>query len=174
MNLDVLHLKTGLTFYSFYGTISTVRKGVHKVNKQINFDMDGTLADFYGVEGWLSDLIEERTRPYVVAKPLLNFSSLARLLNRLQREGWELQVISWVSKSGSAEYHELIRIAKLNWLARHLPSVKWNAVIITAYGEAKEEHGAGILFDDNEDVREAWGEGAYDVDNILEVLKGLK
>ena len=39
------------------------------MRKQINFDMDGTLVDFYGVEGWLDDLMNRNTRPYREAKP---------------------------------------------------------------------------------------------------------
>jgi hypothetical protein len=31
----------------------------------------------------------------------------------------------------------------------------------------------GILFDDEEKNRLEWGEGAYDVQNIIEVLRGL-
>lgn len=38
----------------------------------IFFDMDGTLADFYGVENWLEYLNAEDTLPYEVAKPLHN------------------------------------------------------------------------------------------------------
>ena len=29
---------------------------------RICFDMDGTIADLYGVEGWLDDLISENVR----------------------------------------------------------------------------------------------------------------
>jgi len=33
--------------------------------------------------------------------------------------------------------------------------------------------GNGILFDDEEKNRKMWGQGAYDVHNILEILKTL-
>ena len=42
------------------------------VEKMICFDMDGTIADLYGVDGWLDDLINKSARPYEVAKPLVN------------------------------------------------------------------------------------------------------
>ena len=41
----------------------------------IYFDMDGTLANFYGVENWLDYLENEDTTPYEIAKPLFNFSA---------------------------------------------------------------------------------------------------
>ena len=139
----------------------------------INFDMDGTFVNLYGVEGWLNDLINEDTRPYEIAKPLLNLSILARELNRLKRIGKTLNIISWTSKSGSVEYNERVRIAKLKWLAKHLPSVKWDNIFIVPYGTPKHEISRGILFDDEIGNRTAWGVGAYDVDNILGVLKAV-
>ena len=40
------------------------------MEKILNFDMDGTFVDLYGVENWLDDLTNSRTRPYEIAKPL--------------------------------------------------------------------------------------------------------
>ena len=65
------------------------------------FDMDGTIADLYGVENWLDYLIAEDVKPYAEAKPLVNLSRLARYLNRLQKAGYNLGVISWLSKCGT-------------------------------------------------------------------------
>lgn len=149
------------------------------MNKQINFDMDGTLADLYRVEDWLSDLCGEKTRPYRIARPLVNMSVLARRLNKLRREGYTLAIISWGSKNGSAEYLELVRVTKTWWLHKHLPSVEWDEIIVTDYGAPKHEISEGILFDDNETVRAEWENAnddncAFDVDNILGILKGLE
>ena len=141
--------------------------------KIINFDMDGTIADLYGVDGWLNDLINGDTRPYDIAKPLVNLSSLARILNRLQTKGYIINIISWTAKSGTAEYNERIKASKLKWLTKHLKSVKFNNVYIVPYGTPKHKIASGILFDDEIGNRTAWGVGAYDVDNILGVLKAV-
>ena len=137
------------------------------------FDMDGTIADLYGVENWLDDLINENVRPYAEAKPLVRLSALARVLNRLQREGHEINVISWLSKNGSAEYNARVTETKKAWLAKHLPSVHWDNIIIVAYGTPKETLGTGILFDDEERNRNNWRGVAHDVNNILEVLRSF-
>ena len=140
----------------------------------INFDMDGTIADLYGVENWLDYLIAENTRPYAIAKPLVNLSALARKLNALQRMGYNLAVISWLSKSGSAEYNEAVTAVKMAWLAKHLPSVHWDRVTIVPYGTPKENFcfsPMDILFDDEERNRNNWTGIAYGVDHILETLK---
>ena len=141
--------------------------------KIINFDMDGTIADLYGVDGWLDDLINGNTRPYDIAKPLLNMSALARVLNKLQKIGYKINIISWTSKSGTAEYNERVKVSKLKWLAKHLKSVKFDNVYIVPYGTPKHEISTGILFDDEQPNRIKWGIGAYDVNNILGVLKAV-
>ena len=142
----------------------------------INFDMDGTIADLYGVENWLTYLINEDTFPYANAKPLLRLSSLARKLNTLQKAGYELAIISWLSKSGTEEYNAAVTNVKLAWLKKHMPSVKWDAVYILPYGTPKQEFcntPFDILFDDEERNRNSWTGKAYDVYHIMEVLKGI-
>lgn len=142
--------------------------------KIINFDMDGTFVDLYGVDGWLDDLTNGRTRPYEVAKPMINMSAFAKRLNYLQKIGYMINVISWTAKNGSVDFNKRVKTAKLNWLAKHLKSVKFDNVYIVPYGTPKHEISSGILFDDEKANREKWGTGAYDVDNILGVLGAVK
>lgn len=143
------------------------------MTKAIYFDMDGTIANLYSVDNWLDYLIKYDSTPYEIAKPMLNMSVLARILNRLQREGYIIGIISWLSKTSTPEYGKKVRQAKINWLKKHLKSVKFDSIQIVDYGTPKYTLGKGILFDDEVENRNAWGEGAYDVDNILGVLKTL-
>lgn len=147
-----------------------------RLNVTINFDMDGTIADLYGVPNWLEMLINHNETPYAIAEPLVRLNILARMLNRLQREGYRLGVLSWLAKGSTVEYDEKVTNAKLEWLARHLPSVHWDNINIVEYGTPKEnfcETPFDILFDDEEKNRENWNGIAFDVNNIIEVLKGL-
>lgn len=138
------------------------------------FDMDGTIADLYGVEGWLTDLINGSTRPYDVARPLMNFSRLARLLHKAQRNGHKIGIISWTSKGGTDLYNGEVAMAKMVWLHKHLPSVEWDEIKIVRYGTDKRNAtGGGILFDDEEGNRTAWGEGAHAPAEIIPVLMGI-
>ena len=73
---------------------------------KIWFDMDGTIANLYGVDGWLDMLIANDPTPYAVAKPMLNMSLLARYLNKAIAQGHEVGVISWLSKNSNAEYDD--------------------------------------------------------------------
>ena len=142
--------------------------------KTIWFDMDGVLADLYNVPNWLDYLIAEKTYPYEKAQPMLNMSILARYLNKAQKKGYSIGIISWTSKSGSNHYHDAIIRAKEAWLKEHLSSVKWNEIRIVKYGTNKyNECGGGILFDDEERNRNDWKDKSYTPDMILEVLKSL-
>ena len=141
--------------------------------RAINFDMDGTIADLYGVEGWLDYLMAKDATPYRVAKPLVNLSVLARRLNTLQRKGYKLNIISWLAKNSTKEFDKAVAKTKLAWLRKHLPSVKWDNINIVAYGTPKSLLGNDILFDDEENNRKEWKGTAYDVNNILDELKKL-
>ena len=143
---------------------------------RICFDMDGTIANLYGVEGWLENLIAEDVRPYREAEVMLNMNSLARVLNRLQKEGNEIVVISWLSKSGSDNYNKAVTETKKAWLKKHLGSVKFDEMNIVKYGTPKSQFcksSADILFDDEEQNRNNWTGKAYNVQNILETLKAI-
>ena len=83
---------------------------------RINFDMDGTIANLYGVDGWLEMLTAQDATPYKVAKPLVNLSRLARYLNKIQKMGIEIGVISWLAKNSNTEYDTAVTEAKMNWL----------------------------------------------------------
>ena len=140
------------------------------------FDMDGTLADLYGVENWLPMLRATDPTPYLIARPLVNLSALARMLNRLQREGYELGVISWTSKTGTPDYNAAVAAAKYAWLSKHLPSVDFDEIHVVPYGTPKQVYAHGdddILFDDEAPNRDKWTGLAYDADNILGVLRSL-
>ena len=144
------------------------------MKKEIWFDLDGTLANFYGVKNWLKYLIEENTYPYDVAKPMHNFSLLARYLNRLQTQGWKIGIISWTSKNGSDLYNGQVALSKICWLHKHLKSVQWDEIHIVKYGTNKySECGGGILFDDEERNRRAWRDEAYTPETIFSVLSSL-
>jgi len=141
---------------------------------KIWFDMDGTIADLYGVAGWLDDLIARSTRPYEIARGIGNLALIARLLNKAQKNGHEIGIISWTAKNAPAEYNARVATAKREWLAHHLASVKWNEIKVVEYGMNKKTAcGAGILFDDEKLNRETWGAGAHEPREIVEVLKAL-
>ena len=141
--------------------------------KVINFDMDGTIADLYGVENWLDYLLNNDPKPYAIAKPLLNMQSLARVLNKLRKRGYAINIISWLSKNSTPEYDKAVTNTKISWLKKHLASVQFDNIYIVPYGTPKHNISNGILFDDEKPNRDNWKGQAFNVDSILDILKGL-
>lgn len=143
----------------------------------IFFDMDGTIADLYGVEGWLDDIKNRSARPYEEARTLVRMNSLARVLNRLQRMGFRIAIVSWLAKNSTEEYDRMVTKAKKDWLKKHLTSVDFDDIIIVKYGTPKEQFARtnnDILFDDEKPNRDNWTGKAYKVEHIIEILKNLE
>lgn len=144
------------------------------MKREIWLDMDGTIADLYAANDWLERLRAYDPSPYEQAAPLVNMNTLARKLNKLQREGWKIGIISWLSKTSTPAYDAAVTSAKLRWLKYHLRSVKWDKINIVAYGTNKWEIcGAGILFDDEQKNRDSWQGEAFHPDNMMSVLSSL-
>lgn len=142
----------------------------------IYFDLDGTLFDLYGVDNWLPKLRACDPSPYEDALPMQDFRVLARLLNKLQTAGYNIGVITWLSKESTPEYDEAVRRAKRKALAKRLPSVDWDEIHMVKYGTPKyavARNPFGILFDDEEKNRERWKGAAFPPEEIFEVLKSL-
>jgi hypothetical protein len=150
----------------------------HKMNRTLVFDMDGTIANLYGVKNWL-DLIEASDpTPYKVAEPMYDMSLLADILTALKLQGWTIAVTSWLALNATKEYDELVREAKKEWLARY--SFPADEIHIVKYGTTKanctrKNGGFQILVDDNEKVRNGWtlGDTINAKENIIEKLLDL-
>ena len=146
--------------------------------KVIVFDMDGTIADLYGVNGWLDMLRAENPKPYEIAKPMYDMDELVEILNELKKIGYIIAITSWLSMDGSKEYNNAVRTAKRNWLDDfHFP---YDELHLVKYGTTKANctrklGGFQILVDDNEKIRQGWNLGTTinANENIIEYLKEL-
>lgn len=146
--------------------------------KTLVFDMDGTIANLYGVKGWLEMLRAEDPTPYEKAEPIYDMVLLTAILWVLKNDGWRIAVTSWLAKESTPEYDAKVRQAKKNWLDRY--DFPYDEIHLVKYGTTKanctRKHGGyQILVDDNEDVRNGWhlGETIDANENIIPVLSGL-
>lgn len=148
-------------------------------NKWVWLDMDGTICDLYGVDGWLDDLIAMRTRPYDEAKSIYNEVDLMEVLLNLKADGFSIGVISWGSKVYDEDFHNRIVKAKMDWIISKAFDLVFDKVIVTPYGVKKSDtckpYGYGILVDDEEQNLNAWENGATisAKRNIIEELRKL-
>lgn len=133
------------------------------MNKTLVFDMDGTIADLYGVSGWLNDLMNENTRPYDDAAPLYDMDILNGVIISLKAKGWKIVITSWLAKGSSKAYDNKVRTAKLGWLKK--TNFPYDEIHLVKYGTTKanctRKHGGfQVLVDDNEAIRKGWHLGA--------------
>ena len=146
------------------------------LQKAIYLDMDGTIADLYAVPNWLWSLRAFKADPYRTAPPMMRMNRLARVLNRLQRQGYTIGIVSWLSKEPNPYFDNAVIKAKMDWLAEHLHSVQFDEIHIIAYGTPKSsvvKFPNGILFDDEEQNREEWKGLACEPTEMLELLRTL-
>ena len=129
------------------------------MEKVIYFDMDGTIANLYGVENWLGELRSYNPRPYAKAEPMWNMARLGLILEAMKLSGWTIGVITWLSKDSTAEYDRAVRAAKREWLREYGLLHVMDEIHMVKYGTPKHTTANlrhGVLVDDNQAVREAW------------------
>ena len=125
--------------------------------KVLIFDMDGTIADLYGVEGWLEMLRAENPIPYEIAEPMVDFEEMNALLLQLQVLGWRIAVTSWLAMNSTQTYKNAVRRAKREWLAEM--GMPIDELHLVQYGTPKQNCTCGnvqYLIDDSAEVRKSF------------------
>jgi hypothetical protein len=150
--------------------------------KVICWDMDGTIANLYGVENWLSKLDAHDPSPYAEATPMWDMARLSNLVSELMKKGIVICITTWLSRTATEEYKKQIRTAKREWLTRnnfpydHFYGVRYGATKADSVRHLLAEGEEAILVDDSAKVRAGWHLGET-IDptktNILEWLESL-
>lgn len=143
------------------------------MTKAIYFDMDGTVYDLYGVDGWLDMLKAEDATAYACGRALYDMDALANVMRGFVARGFVVGVITWTAMNGSTEYNKQVRKVKREWIKQYMPYVtEFHCV---KYGTPKHRVAnvkGGILVDDNEKVRDTWD--GTTIDACEDIVKALK
>lgn len=124
------------------------------MSKALIFDMDGTIANLYAVDGWLEKLHASDASPYSDALPLYDMNTLKAILQVFQNMDYRVVVVSWGAMNATNEYMKAIRKAKLEWLKRY--DFPYDEIHIVKYGTPKHnfiKDDLSILIDDDDKVR---------------------
>ena len=152
------------------------------MKKVLYFDMDGTIADLYNSENWLSK-IQNHQPVFENLEEMPWWATAKKLIRVLKMEfGYEVGVITWTPMDTTAEYEAIARHEKNMWLGEHAEEI-FDFVTFQRYGTPKElsmrdnyQQGLHILFDDNHEVRAEWEQTfkpAYDAKDMVNVLRTL-
>lgn len=144
--------------------------------KTVYFDMDGTIADLYGVKNWLKMLQNNNEKPYKIAQPMVDMIELQNLLLEIQNRNIKIGIITWLAKNSEQDYKNKTRQAKHEWLKKHLPEIIFNEIHMIQYGTPKHyvaKDKKGLIFDDDKNVRNKWYGTAInpEKEDILQTLK---
>lgn len=152
-----------------------------EMTREIIFDMDGTIADLYSVEGWLEKLRAEDTTPYEIANPMVDFDVMNALLAELQLLGWKIVVTSWLAMNSTQAYKNAVRKAKRAWLAEM--GMPIDEMHLVQYGTPKQVCSSAdmrFLIDDSAEVRDSFAnaeKGRFAINpaenDICDFLKNL-
>jgi len=126
--------------------------------KTIYFDMDGTIANLYGVRNWLPRLRSEDATPYLEAEPMCDMVRVIELLEALCAQGYRIGIISWLSMGASKAYKKEVTRNKKRWLNQEMP-IEFDEMHFIQYGTPKHRVARdkfGIIIDDSSEVRAGW------------------
>ena len=134
--------------------------------KSIWFDMDGTIADLYKVEGWLTKLRSNDWSVYSECAPRHNYQRINAAVEALIENGWQVGVITWASKGiGWGKDLDKIAEVKFDWLCKFFPALADGHFACIPYGYSKADfleekmgdcYTVSYLVDDNKEVRQEW------------------
>ena len=150
--------------------------------RMIVWDMDGTMADLYGVDGWLEMLRAENPLPYEIAEPIWDMERLVNVIRGLQDFGIEQRIVTWLSMNSSEEYKTETRRAKREWLEQfdfpfdHFHGVQYGATKADSVRKFLADDEEAILIDDSAKVRKGWrlGETVDPTEiNVIEFLESV-
>ena len=140
-------------------------------NATIYFDLDGTIANLYGFNDWLTYLQNEQTTPYAEAGLLVDGEQLRNFLAAGKVAGVLFGVISWGAKNASKDYQKASRRAKIDWLKKNNLLEYFNELHIIKYGTPKNrvaKNRTGVLIDDE---LQRWNvEKLVDANNFRNIL----
>jgi len=132
---------------------------------KVYLDMDGTIADLYGIENWLPRLRASDNKIFLECEPMIDEETLFRTF---PEETHDIRILSMTPKDASMEYCEDVINQKNAWLDRYFPKLQKR--IYRKYGNNKNLRNSvnALLVDDSEPIRNTWKGIAINPKNLWE------
>ena len=122
-----------------------------KNNKIIIYlDMDGTIANLYGITDWLPRLRNEDNSIFEECQPLITEEELQHYFPTAK---YDIRICSMTPKGATKEYCENVIAQKNRWLDEHFPSISKRYYLPYGTNKNYKNSRSHILVDDNELIR---------------------
>ena len=124
---------------------------VTKMKRKIVYlDMDGTIADLYGINNWLERLRDEDSTIFTECETLITEKALFDLY---PVEKYEIRILSMTPKKATKRYRMSVIAQKNEWLDTHFPHIKKRIYLPYGHNKNLKNSVNKILIDDNEIIR---------------------
>lgn len=128
------------------------------MKKIIYLDMDGTIADLYGMENWLDRLINQDSSVFADCRPLCTEEEL---LHYFPITEYQIIIATMTPKKATKQYHNEVALVKREWLRQYFPILANAPQYFLPYGDDKNivktfTRLEGMLIDDNQAILDSW------------------
>ena len=116
----------------------------------VYLDMDGTIANLYGIENWLARLRNEDSTIFTECETLISEKALFDLY---PVEKYEIRILSMTPKKATKRYSMSVIAQKNEWLDIHFPHIKKRIYLPYGHNKNLKNSANKILIDDSEIIR---------------------
>lgn len=116
----------------------------------VYLDMDGTIANLYGIENWLPRLRNEDTEIFKECEPMI---SQSKLLELFPETLYKIVILSMTPKNATQEYCKNVEEQKDIWLDKFFPKLEKRIYKKYSNNKNLKNSSESILIDDNEEIR---------------------
>ena len=152
-------------------TLNTNLKGGNAMNKVVYFDMDGTIADLYGVSDCFKRLDNMDATVYSEAKPIDKYINM---LKEFHTMGYKVIILSALGMVSSKRFDKDTIRNKGIWLDTYVGKEYIDERIYipnTKHKELYQLFGKGILVDDDDRVLMNWDYDRIKATNSNKAIK---
>lgn len=121
--------------------------------KKVYLDMDGTIANLYAIDQWLTRLRNEDTTIFLECAQMITQEELFKIF---PQEQYEIVILTMTPMNCSKEYHNQVIDQKNAWLDKLFPQLTKRIFLKYGHNKNLKNSANAILVDDSEPIRKSF------------------
>ena len=123
------------------------------MKKVVYLDMDGTIFDLYGQNGWLDAIKNEDSTIFGGDRRIITEEKLREIFPENE---YDVRILTMTPLNASKEYCEKVIEEKNKWLDSFFPSITKRIFKSHGHNKNLKNSASAILVDDSEPIRNSW------------------